>query len=821
MYKVTCLYEGVTYLLHDPESEELRIYNDELETRDNEPGAFRFTVSFDHPYVDKIVGLSSDIRVYDNGEEIFRGRPIRDSEDLYRARTFQCEGELAFLYDSIQPRRELHNITPEAFFTMLLEEHNRQVGNAGPLDKTFQVGAVTVTDSNDSLYRYTNRETTLDDIQDKLIDRLGGHLRVRLENGVRYLDLLADVETVSNQPIQLGENLLDYAKDMDYTEIATACIPLGTMLEETEIDALDAYLTVADANNGSEIIRLDAAAERYGFICKILNLNNYTVPANLKAAGEKWLTDGQYADMTLELTAVDLHGLGYDMEPIRVNTKVRVLSEPHGMDRYFEVAKRAYHLTQPELDTVIFGVSERRKTYTSAANQVVRTVREHTEQLRETITNIVDNVEEELSADFTQTATEITSRLDDVDGNGTTIEQSVQAITSRVEDAEGDISDFTQTATEITSRLNDADGNGSTLEQMIQSIIARVENAEGDVSEIAQTVDGISLSVSTVTENGEVYARLLLKIGDGEVYGFIKMEGNVDVSGDISADALYAGYGEIANLAVDQLITSRRIVKYLSGDNSDDNFIRAYQQNVEWVTGSATGGSAQATNPNGAPLFWPVDVSGLSRGSDGYPVNAQNERIFTTTTPTAYPVMVYSYTEAVKRSVSFENVNGVYSPIDRFGAGNADGNNQAWILKTADGFDIRYLTPDGKNIGVTMGADGKLRLDGFEYDADAIRERLGMASSSSASGGGTGFDLTQVNSDGSLSGLTVDADGHVDISGMRKVTNLNFSNIAYGYFSETLDGGVLNSYRVQRDASGRITKITDASGHETTITWNG
>ena len=153
MYKVTCLYGGTTYTLHDPLSEDLRIYDDQVETETNAPGSMKFSVPYNHPYLDKIVGLSSDIRVYDGSEEIFRCRPITDGEDLYRSRTFKCEGELAFLYDSIQPRRELHDITPLQFFTLLVEEHNRQV-QGGPIDKTFRVGVVTVNDSSNSLYRY-------------------------------------------------------------------------------------------------------------------------------------------------------------------------------------------------------------------------------------------------------------------------------------------------------------------------------------------------------------------------------------------------------------------------------------------------------------------------------------------------------------------------------------------------------------------------------------------------------------------------------------------------------------------------------------------
>ena len=389
MYKVTCLYQGTTYTIHDPESDDLRIYDDEIETEDNAPGSFKFTVSYNHPYLDKIAGLESDIRVYDGNEEIFRGRPIDDGEDLYRMRTFTCEGELAFLYDSIQPRRELHDISPLQFLTLLLEEHNDQVRNKGPIDKTFRVGAVTVTDPNDSLYRYTNRETTLDCIGDKLLNRLGGHLCVRISGGYRYLDLLKDVNTVGDQPIQLGENLLDYAKDTDYSQVATACIPLGERMEVTEIAALDAYVTVETVNNGSDCLVLAQAVQNYGFICKVVNFEDISLPVNLKTAGENWLTDGQYANMTLTLTAVDLHGLGHNVQPIRKNTKIRVLSDPHGMNRWFEVSKRTYHLTQPEADTVIFGTTERKKSFTASSKKQVTEALQHTDQLRQDIDTVI------------------------------------------------------------------------------------------------------------------------------------------------------------------------------------------------------------------------------------------------------------------------------------------------------------------------------------------------------------------------------------------------------------------------------------------------
>ena len=71
-----------------------------------------------------------------------------------------------------------------------------------------------------------------------------------------------------------------------------------------------------------------------------------------------------------------------------------------------------------------------------------------------------------------------------------------------------------------------ADTNAAiaTLAQTVDGFDVRVANAEGDISAISQTVNGITLSTSTVTERGEVYARLTLKIGEQNLYGYIKQE---------------------------------------------------------------------------------------------------------------------------------------------------------------------------------------------------------------------------------------------------------------------------------------------------------
>ena len=301
-----------------------------------------------------------------------------------------------------------------------------------------------------------------------------------------------------------------------------------------------------------------------------------------------------------------------------------------------------------------------------------------------------------------------------------------------------------------------------------EEINLKVEGLDGRVSDVTQTVDGISLSVtSSSSPDGETTAKITLKVGPNNYTGYIKLDGNVNVSGQLSADALYAALGEIADLTVDKLSTSRRIVKYLAKDTSDDNFVRIHDQYIEFVSGVYADSTAQAENPHGALLYWEADPSGASIGSDGYPY-VNGERIFTTTTKTDWPVMIYSYTELVKRSIAFEqDGNGTYTPVDVFGAGNADGTNKARMLKSADGLELTYATKGGNQIGFLMGNSG-----------------------------------------------------YTDIMGLRKSTGLNFSEWDSGRFYERIDGDDTRyAYNVEFDSQGRPTKITDSTGHETAIYW--
>ena len=351
MYTVYCDEKPI----YDLRNEELVLGSPKLTLEESNTGSFQFTILPTHPYYDDVIDLVSNIVVKQDGEEIFSGIPTEHTEDFYKRRTFYCTGELSYLKNTTQPMAEYHDMTVRGFLEALLNVHNSKVNDK----RKFYVGAVTVKDNNDSLYRYTNYETTLECINEKLIKKLGGHIKVRKENGKRYIDYIEDYAKVSNQIIQFGENLMDFTKDYDTSDICTVLIPLGARQNESPISALDAYLDITSVNDGKNYIVNQDAVNKYGWIEKVVKWDDVNVPSILKSKGEKYLKEVQYEPQTLEIKAIDLHNLDVNTDAIRVLDSVRVVSKPHNLDKFFLVTKRTIPLNKPSDEVFTFGAKVR------------------------------------------------------------------------------------------------------------------------------------------------------------------------------------------------------------------------------------------------------------------------------------------------------------------------------------------------------------------------------------------------------------------------------------------------------------------------------
>ena len=342
MFRVFC--DGS--LIYHSNLESLQILDPSLELELNKTGSFVFTLYPDHPRFSMVKRLKSIILVYQDDFLLFRGRVLDEEVGWHNEKTFSCEGELAFLLDTIQRPYDFTGSIPE-FLGMLLSNHNAQTDAA----KAFTLGNVTVTDPNDYIVRsdidYVN---TWDVITKKLVDVLGGFLQVRHVDGVNYLDYLAESTLLAPQKITFGKNLLDLKRTRKGEDIATAIIPLGAKLQDS-----DQRLTIASVNGGLDYLVDEDAVNDLGIIFRTVIFDDVTEPSNLKTKGQAYLSDSVKQWETIDLTAADLATVDRDITSFHLGTMVQVESNPHGLNQRFRVEKLSLKLLDPAANKMTLG----------------------------------------------------------------------------------------------------------------------------------------------------------------------------------------------------------------------------------------------------------------------------------------------------------------------------------------------------------------------------------------------------------------------------------------------------------------------------------
>ena len=209
-----------------------------------------------HPLYDALEerNMSNPIRVLDDEVLVFQGFVYELGKDFETVGTVKCKGDLSLLSDSrVRPYSTIegkyNSTAPSAvdeYFKWLIDQHNEQVGQ----EKRFMIGINegNLLDKNNYIYREsTDYPTTFEELDDKILDDLGGIIRVRYPNGVRTIDLMAEWYDSNTQIFDFGVNLMDYDDTTDASEIYTAMIATGAKMRETDYNYNDGYFVTSDS----------------------------------------------------------------------------------------------------------------------------------------------------------------------------------------------------------------------------------------------------------------------------------------------------------------------------------------------------------------------------------------------------------------------------------------------------------------------------------------------------------------------------------------------------------------------------------------------
>lgn len=200
-----------------------------------------------------------------------------------------------------------------------------------------------------------NFGTTWDILQSELTDVYGGYFAVRYSDDgkTRYLDYLADdgITETNPQPVEFGVNMLDLTSYVKAEDIVTQVIAVGYkskgwwIFKSTKTISQTAY---------------DFKAQKvYGVITKVIVLDGKasTNQKLLDAAREELRRCQQRYLEGIEVSAVDLHDAGIDVERLGWMKKTRVISKPHGLDTLLLLSKVVEPLDAPQKKRFTFGTS--------------------------------------------------------------------------------------------------------------------------------------------------------------------------------------------------------------------------------------------------------------------------------------------------------------------------------------------------------------------------------------------------------------------------------------------------------------------------------
>lgn len=303
--------------------------------------SLNLTLDPSHREYDNFYLFTSFVKVMriDTGKVLFEGRTISSQDSMDTSGALQkqitCESLEGFLHDSVPPFHEFHNTTVRSFLQWLITEHNKQVESY----KRIKLGTITMTNSTDNVYRFTDdSKDTYDNIQDKLISRIGGEIRIRHEHSGLFLDYMPEISETNSQKIELAQNMLSLSRMVDPSSVVTILKPLGATQEPKEgsnesQDVAYPHLTVSSVNGGSPYLRDEKLIKLFGEQTKTNTWDDVTTAKALLTKGKEFMASQANIKMQLQVSYIDLSHVTPDkFEEFDVGQVINIKNALQGID---------------------------------------------------------------------------------------------------------------------------------------------------------------------------------------------------------------------------------------------------------------------------------------------------------------------------------------------------------------------------------------------------------------------------------------------------------------------------------------------------------
>ena len=493
MYLVTIENNGVETVINEVSTNTNNRVSGTIKQGINTINSFTFTIYPNNEGYNLINPLSTLVKVLNTktNKYEFIGRVLSPTHSMSSnglvSKSYVCESELAYLLDTYQSYEEIHNATVRGYLERLIRVHNANTDS----NKQFTVGNVNVIDSNDSLYRYVAYDTTKKNIDDDLIDKLGGELQIRYENDVRYLDYLTEIGKVCTTEIRLAKNLQDIEQNIDVSGYCNRLVVLGAKLkveddEGNEVDT-EERLTIESVNNGVRYIDDEESIAKYGIIQGQVIYDDVTDAKNLFAKGQKYLLN-QRLIISNKVNALDLSLIGIDIDSFEVGNYYPLKHEILGINDTVRIVEKSISIDSPHTSTITLGDLEKdiKKYNIQAKNGYIEA-----KKIAEEASNRVVSVEKYTTEQIYRVDGNINTIITDVGKEITNINNSLGNTNNDLTDINSNITVLTNQVNKNTSNINNIESVLDNIELDIVTIKADLNILKADTTTINNKLDEI------------------------------------------------------------------------------------------------------------------------------------------------------------------------------------------------------------------------------------------------------------------------------------------------------------------------------------------
>lgn len=371
MYQLT--YDSK--ILFDPYMQSTAITDAKYTGKSNSVSYLDFSIAPNHPLYNTIEKDKGLVEFYSDNVLKFRGKINEIEIDDYGYKIVACNSVLQYLnhtlvrsYSTVPGDADLTAPTSvEGYFQWLIDQHNLHVND---VSERFEVGVNqgAALDKNDYILRSNdNYPTTLNEINDKILDSLGGYLFVEYKDDRNILNLYSDVHSTNSQIIDFGSNILSISYKENDDDLYTVVIPRGGTPEKKEGDTKDpkpiniknlpdnTFDTDSDIVKSGDCVYSLSATKRYGYREYYYSNNDILDPSNLLKAAVLQLRLQMAPKVTIETKAIDLSIAYPGYEQLNIGDACRVRSARHNLDDYFMLSEMELDLNDPSQTTYTFG----------------------------------------------------------------------------------------------------------------------------------------------------------------------------------------------------------------------------------------------------------------------------------------------------------------------------------------------------------------------------------------------------------------------------------------------------------------------------------